>query len=175
MFQSFFSSLVRSSLSTRPPTSKTSSPFSNPLVTVPNAPITIGKIVTGIFQIFFNSLAKWRYLSFFSHYYYYYYYYYHYYYYYYYFYLCKLFTLALIGVFFPWSLRDSKSLRVFRSFSEYSSLSLKCCSLDGLDSFWVFLISSFYFRSFWVILQARQSSLVSPSRACCTASFSFSG
>ena len=33
-------------VSTRPSTSKSSSPFSNPLVTVPNAPITIGIIVT---------------------------------------------------------------------------------------------------------------------------------
>ena len=32
-------------VSTRPPTSKSSSPFSNPLVTVPNAPIPIGIIV----------------------------------------------------------------------------------------------------------------------------------
>ena len=32
-------------VSTRPPTSKSSSPFSNHLVTVPNAPITIGIIV----------------------------------------------------------------------------------------------------------------------------------
>ena len=32
-------------VSTRPPTSKSSSPFSNTLVTVPNAPITIGIIV----------------------------------------------------------------------------------------------------------------------------------
>ena len=53
-------------VSTRPPTSKSSSPFSNPLVTVPNAPITIGIIVTCQFHSFFNSLAKSRYLSFFS-------------------------------------------------------------------------------------------------------------
>ena len=54
-------------VSTRPPTSKSSSPFSNPLVTVPNAPITIGIIVTCRFHSFFNSLARSRYLSFFSH------------------------------------------------------------------------------------------------------------
>ena len=60
-------------VSTRPPTSKSSSPFSNPLVTVPNAPITIGIIVTCMFHCFFNSLARSRYLSFFSYYYYYYY------------------------------------------------------------------------------------------------------
>ena len=52
---------------TRPPTSKSSSSFSNPLVTVPNAPITIGIIVTFMFHSFFNSLARSRYLSFFSH------------------------------------------------------------------------------------------------------------
>ena len=54
-------------VSTHPPTSKSSSPFSNPLVTVPNAPITIGIIVTCMFHSFFNSLARSRYLSFFSH------------------------------------------------------------------------------------------------------------
>ena len=54
-------------VSTRPPTSKSSSPFSNPLVTVPNAPITKGIIVTCIFHsFFFNSLARSRYLSLFS-------------------------------------------------------------------------------------------------------------
>ena len=54
-------------VSTRPPISKSSNPFSNPLVTVPNAPITIGIIVTRMFHSFFNSLARSRYLSFFSH------------------------------------------------------------------------------------------------------------
>ena len=51
-------------VSTRPPTSKSSRPFNNPLVIVPKAPITIG---TFMFHSFFNSLAKSRYLSFFSH------------------------------------------------------------------------------------------------------------
>ena len=54
-------------VSSRPLISKSSSPFSNPLVTVPNAPITSGKIVTCMFHSFFNSLARSRYLSFFSH------------------------------------------------------------------------------------------------------------
>ena len=45
-------------VSTRLPTSKSSSPFGNPFVTVPNAPITIGIIVTCMFHSFFNSLAK---------------------------------------------------------------------------------------------------------------------
>ena len=54
-------------VSIRPPTSKSSSSFNNPLVTVPKAPITIGIIVTCIFHSFFNSLARSRYLSFFSH------------------------------------------------------------------------------------------------------------
>ena len=54
-------------VSTRLPTSKSSSPFSNPLVTVPKAPITIGIIVTCMFHSFFNSLARSRYLFFFSH------------------------------------------------------------------------------------------------------------
>ena len=48
---------------------KFSSPFSNPLVTVPNAPITIGIIVTCIFHSFFNFLARSRYLSYYYYYY----------------------------------------------------------------------------------------------------------
>ena len=52
-------------VSTRPLTSKSSRPFNNPLVTVTNAPITIGTIVTFMFHSFFNSLARSRYLSFF--------------------------------------------------------------------------------------------------------------
>ena len=47
-------------------TSKSSSLFNNPLVTVPKAPITIGLIVTFMFHSFFNSLARPSYLSFFS-------------------------------------------------------------------------------------------------------------
>ena len=54
-------------VSTRPPTSKSSRPFNNPLVIVPNAPITIGTIFPFMFHSFFNSLARSRYLSFFSH------------------------------------------------------------------------------------------------------------
>ena len=52
---------------TRPPTSKSSSPFSNLLVTVRNEPITFGIIVTCMFHSFFNFLARSRYLSFFTH------------------------------------------------------------------------------------------------------------
>ena len=52
--------------STRLPTSKSSRPFNNPLVIVSNAPITIGTIITFMFHSFFNSLARSRYLSFFS-------------------------------------------------------------------------------------------------------------
>ena len=54
-------------VSTRLPTSKSSRPFNNPLVNVPKAPITIGIIVTFMFYSFFNSLARSRYLSLFSH------------------------------------------------------------------------------------------------------------
>ena len=54
-------------VSTRSPTSKSSRPFNNPLVIVPKAPITLGTIVTIMFHSFFNSLARSRYLSFFSH------------------------------------------------------------------------------------------------------------
>ena len=39
-------------VSTRPPTSKSSSPFNNPLVTVPNVPIAISIIVTFMFHSF---------------------------------------------------------------------------------------------------------------------------
>ena len=53
-------------VSSRSPTSKSSRPFNTPLVIVPNAPITIGTIVTHMFYSFFNSLARSRYLSFFS-------------------------------------------------------------------------------------------------------------
>ena len=53
-------------VSNRPPTSKFSRPFNNPLVTVPKAAITICKAVTIMFHSFLNSLARSRYLSFFS-------------------------------------------------------------------------------------------------------------
>ena len=52
--------------SNRPSTSKSSSPYSNHLVTVPIAPITIGIIVNCMFHSFLNPLARSRYLSFFS-------------------------------------------------------------------------------------------------------------
>ena len=54
-------------VSTRMPTSKSCRPFNNPLFTAPKAPITIGTIVTFMFHSFFNSLARSKYLSFFSH------------------------------------------------------------------------------------------------------------
>ena len=62
-----FNNAVVWMVSTRPPTSKSSRPFNNPLVTVPKAPITIGIIVTFKFHRFFNSLARSRFLSLFSH------------------------------------------------------------------------------------------------------------
>ena len=52
-------------VSIRPPISKSSRPFNDPLLTVPNTPITIGTIVTFMFHSCFNSLARSRYLSFF--------------------------------------------------------------------------------------------------------------
>ena len=46
--------------------SKSSSPCINLLVTVPKVPITIGITTTFMFHSFFNSLARSKYLSFFS-------------------------------------------------------------------------------------------------------------
>ena len=98
-------------VSTRPPTSKSSSPFNNPLVIVPKAPITIGTIVTFMFHTFFNSLARSRYLFLFSHsfsfipwsaYYYYYYYF-------------GSFSLQRQPMFSHWSLSDSKFLQISRT------------------------------------------------------------
>ena len=54
-------------VSTRTPTSESSRAFNNPQVIVPKAPFTIGTIVTFMFHSFFNSTARPRYLSFFSH------------------------------------------------------------------------------------------------------------
>ena len=45
-------------VSTRLPTSKSSRPFNNPLVTVPKAPITIGTIVTFMLHSFFQFSCK---------------------------------------------------------------------------------------------------------------------
>ena len=45
-------------VSTRPPTSKSSHPFNKPLVTVPKTPITIGIIVTFMFNSFFPFPSK---------------------------------------------------------------------------------------------------------------------
>ncbi len=53
-----FNNAVVWMVSTRPPTSKSSGPFNNPLVTVPKAPITIGIIVTFIFHSFFQFSSK---------------------------------------------------------------------------------------------------------------------
>ena len=50
--------------STRPLISKSSSSCTNPLLTVPRAPITIGITVTFTFHNFFNSQARLKYLSF---------------------------------------------------------------------------------------------------------------
>ena len=61
-----FNNAVVWMISTRPPTYKSSKLFSNPLVTVPKAPITIGIIVTFMFHSFFKFIAKSRYLSLFS-------------------------------------------------------------------------------------------------------------
>ena len=54
-------------VSTRPPNSKSSRPFNNPLLSVTKAPITIGTMATFMFHSLFNSLARSKDLSFFSH------------------------------------------------------------------------------------------------------------
>ena len=51
-------------VSTRPPTSKSSSHFNNPLVTVTKVPITIGIIVTFVFRSFFQFTSKVKVLIF---------------------------------------------------------------------------------------------------------------
>ena len=53
-------------ISTRLPISKSFRPFNNPLVILPKEPNTIDTIVTFMFHSFFTSLARSRYLSFFS-------------------------------------------------------------------------------------------------------------
>ena len=58
-----FNNAVVWMVSTRSTTSKSSSLFSNPLVTVPNTPIPIGIIVTCMFHSFFNSLSRLKYFS----------------------------------------------------------------------------------------------------------------
>ena len=50
-------------VSNRPLISKSSSPFKNPLATVLSVPIKIGITVTFMFNSFFNSQARSRYLS----------------------------------------------------------------------------------------------------------------
>ena len=50
-------------VSTRPHIAKSSSPWTNYLLTVPRAPITIGISVTFMFNSWFNSQAKSRYSS----------------------------------------------------------------------------------------------------------------
>ena len=54
-------------VSTSPFISKSSSPCTYHLMTVPRAPITFGIIVTFMFHIFFSSLSRSRYISLFSH------------------------------------------------------------------------------------------------------------
>ena len=53
-------------VSSHPFISKSSTPFTNPSVTVRKPPITIGITFTFIFHGFFNSLPRFRYLFFFS-------------------------------------------------------------------------------------------------------------
>ena len=67
LYSAVFNNAVVWMTSARSPTSKSSSPFTNPLIIVPNAPITIGIIATCMFHNFLNCQARSRYYSFFSH------------------------------------------------------------------------------------------------------------
>ena len=57
-FLAVFNNAVVWMVSTRSPTSKSSRPFNNPLVTVPKAPITIAIIITFMFHSFFQFYSK---------------------------------------------------------------------------------------------------------------------
>ena len=83
-------------VSTRPSTSNSSSHFNNPFVTIPKAPITIGIIVTITFHSFLNSLARSRYLAFFSH-------------------FWRVFSHQRLLIVFHWSLSDRKSAHVSKN------------------------------------------------------------
>ena len=54
-------------VSTRTPISKSFRPFNNPLVIEPKVPVTIDTIFTFMFHSFFNTPARSRYFSLFSH------------------------------------------------------------------------------------------------------------
>ena len=97
-----FNNAVVWMVSTRSPTSKSSRPFNNPLVTVPKAPITIGIFVTFIFHRFFQFSSKVDVLiSLFT------------------FIPCKSFTSALADDI----LQESERQQVFTSFQYYSQYS----------------------------------------------------
>ena len=66
IIQADLNNAVVSMVSTRPSISKSISPFINPSVIVPRAPIKIGINDTFTFHSFFNYLARSRYLSCFS-------------------------------------------------------------------------------------------------------------
>ena len=119
-------------VSTRPSISKSSSPFNNPLITVPKAPIMIGIIVTFMFHSFFQFPSKvevlilFTFLQFYSvvsqdskicSYYYYYYYYY------------RAFHISVSwwfssGVLFFFLIFLSSSFLLINSFSSFSSIYL---------------------------------------------------
>ena len=120
-----------------PPISKSSRPFNNPLVIVPNAPITIGTIVTFMFHSFFNSLARSRYLL----------------------------LLLLLFLLLFYSLHAFHTSVSWLSFtgvssnlqdsSQYSSQFQQSCNLDGHDSFYDFTTLPFSLPSLSGSLQAR--------------------
>ena len=110
-------------VSKRLPTSKSSTPFNNPWVTVPKAPVTIAIIVTFMFDSFFNCRAKSWYLSSFSH----------------------AFSFILL------SARTAKSTKLqvhffywFSSLSPHSLHLLFCWILSVLTLIWLVLMALFF-------------------------------
>ena len=118
-------------------TSKSSRPFNNPLVTVPEVPITIGIIVTFMFHCFFNSLARSRYLSPFII-------------------IIIIIIASLFLVFFTERLSGGLSLESNRQqvSSCHCILVDQCCSLDDLNSSYDFQFRQSFSQPFGTVSSA---------------------
>ena len=134
-----FNNAVVRMVSTRPPTSKSSRPFNNTLVTAPEAPISIGIIVTFMFHSFFQFSSKVEVLislfTFFQ--------------FYYVVYRDSIIIIIIIIHFLRffhtcvnrWSFSENRVNSRIRDSSQYFNRSQQCYKLDGQDS-------SFDFQSF---------------------------